>query len=408
MVRPWQQVHQLISPYTGRLFIAGIAIIVSAILGIIFPRVIGTLVDSAFNSGAGTAAIDQVALMLLVIFAVENALAVVYLYLLSSAGENIVARLREQLFTHIMMMPATFFSKNQTGAISSRLTSDITVLQTVLTSQLSQFLRQIIILVGSIGFLFVISTQLALIVLAFLPMIAGFTWYFGHRLQNASIEFQDRIAATNATAEESLAAVRVIQWFTAEHTLVGRYTRLIQRTLSVALRRARIYAVFVPLVTMLFLTGIVTVLWLGGRIVQNSIISGGDLVAFLLYGFTIAEAIVVFSTLFSEMQRAIGASRRALELLAQQSDLPEPAHPRIIGHPQGRLTFDDVSFAYSAYEPATLHHIDLSIEPGETIALVGKSGAGKSTLINLISRFYDPTDGFHHVRQHRPAQPEAA
>lgn len=393
MKRQFWHLSQLVQPYLGRLIVAVAAVVASALLGLVFPGIIGMLVDSAFNTAEGTAAVDRVALLLLGIFILENALSIVYLYLLAAVGERMIAALRAHLYAHVLMLPIKFFDQNQTGTISSRLTSDISVLQTVITSQLSQFIRQAIILVGSLIFLFAISPPLTLVVLAFMPFIVGFSLYFGGRLQTTSTEFQDHIGASNATAEESLAAVRVVQWFSAERSLIKRYRGLIDKTLEIALKRARIYAAFIPLVTMLFATGIVAVLWLGGRMVQAEEISGGDLVAFLLYGFTIAEAIVVFSTLFSEIQRALGASRRVFELLDNTTALPEPAQPQSLNQVSGALRFQEVGFRYDSRQDDILQAINLDIEPGEAVALVGRSGAGKSTLINLISRFYDPTEG---------------
>jgi len=383
----------LIRPFRWQLIVALGSVMISAVLGLFFPRVVGQLVDGAFITSSGTASLDQAALWLGVLFIVETVFTGAQMYLLSLVAESAVAQLRRRLYAHLLVLPINFFDSQKTGAITSRLTSDATVLQTVLSTGFSQLIRQIMLLVGSIVFLLLISVKLTLVVLAILPIVGLVSYYFGERLRVTSTQFQDEIATANASAEEGLSAVRVVQWFSAESSRIRQYNHLIQNSLEIALHRARINATFIPVATLLFFLGIVAVLWYGGRLVQAGELTGGALISFLLYNFTIADSIMITANLFGEFQKMLGASQRIFELLDTTSTLPEPKHPRSLGQVQGNIQFEGVSFRYESRAAAALHDVMVDIRPGEVVALVGPSGAGKSTFINLIPRFYDPVQG---------------
>ena len=384
----------LVRPYRWQLVVALIAVVIASGLGLVFPSVIGQLVDSAFgDANGGTGTLNRIALFLFGIFAVQAVFDYFRTYFLALVGEGVVADLRTKLYTHLLGLPVKFFDNRKTGEITSRLTSDVAVVQAAVSQSLAQLVSQSITLVGGVVLIFTISPRLSLVVLAVVPVIILAAVFFGRRLRRVSRDFQDRVADANASAEETIAAVRVVQWFSAQGAQVSHYVGLVQASFQVALKRARIRAIFIPAVTFAMFSAISLVLWYGGRLVFAGTLTGGDLVTFLLYTFTVAGAIGTFTGLYSQIQEALGASSRIFDLLDETSDLPEPRKPVKLGTVTGTLHFEGVSFRYSEHGTDVLKDVSLTVRAGETVALVGPSGAGKSTLISLIPRFYDPTVG---------------
>jgi subfamily B ATP-binding cassette protein MsbA len=254
-------------------------------------------------------------------------------------------------------------------------------------------MAQGITLIGGVILLFVLSVRLSMTVLSFLPLAIVAAAIFGRRLRKISTEFQDRVAEANAGAEESIAAIRVVKWFSAEPVERERYAASVGASYRVALRRARLRAVFVSLVSFVAFGTLALVLWQGGRLVVDGRMRPGELVSFLVYTLTVAGAIGTFTGLYSQLQEALGASKRIFELLDERTDLEEPDHPVSLDPVEGRVTFEDVGFRYSDRDVDVLADVTFDVAPGEVIALVGPSGAGKSTLVQLIPRFFDPVDG---------------
>lgn len=383
-----------VKPYRSQLVVATLAVIVAAGLGLVFPRIMGSLVDTAIGDDVQDATtLDRIALILLVVFLVQAAFNYLRIYTLASVGEGVVADLRKALYAQIVRLPVPFFDDRKTGEVTSRLTADTAVVQATVSTAVAQAMSQGITLVGGVILLFVISPVLSLTVLTFLPIVIIAGSFFGRRLSRVSTTFQDQVANANAFADESIASIRVVKWFTAEGDAAGRYDRAIRDSYTTALRRARLRALFVPFVTFVAFATLALVLWAGGRMVLNGTLSPGELVTFLLYTLTVAGAIATFTGLYGQLQEALGASRRIFELLDEPAEPTAPAHPIVLDSVEGSIRFDDVHFAYGDRSIAVLNGIDLEVKPGEVVAVVGPSGAGKSTLIQLIPRFYDPTAG---------------
>ena len=239
----------------------------------------------------------------------------------------------------------------------------------------------------------IISPVLSAAVLSFLPLMIIAAAVFGRRLRRISTRFQDEVAAANAFADESIAAIRVVKWFTAEEASAQRYDVAITESYRVALRRARVRALFVPIVTFVAFGTLAVVLWVGGRRMIAGDITPGDLVSFLLYTLTVAGAIGSFTGLYSALQETLGASRRVFELLGSTPEVPVAADPTPVADRDGSIRFDAVSFEYAQRDGPVLHDVDLEVAPGEVVAIVGPSGGGKSTMTQLIARFYDVTSG---------------
>jgi subfamily B ATP-binding cassette protein MsbA len=383
----------LLKPYRKWLIVAIVGVVVSASLGLVFPRIMGGLVDTAIGEEGTTATLDRIALLLFAVFLVQGAFNYVRIYALAVVGEGVVADLRRAVYDRIVRLPVPFFDGRRTGEITSRLTSDAVVVQSTVSSSAAQGLSQGITLVGGVILLVVISPVLSLTVLTFLPVVIIAAAVFGRRLRRISTSFQDEVAEANALADESIASIRVIKWFTAESDVASRYDSVILSSYSIALRRARLRALFVPFVTFVALGTLAIVLWVGGRLVLNGDLTPGQLVSFLLYTLIVAGAIGTFTGLYSELQEALGASQRIFELLDEPIEVPRQATPIAPAVREGSVLFDGVSFFYPGRDMEVLSGVDLAIAPGETVALVGPSGAGKSTLTQLIPRFYDATAG---------------
>ncbi len=281
----------------------------------------------------------------------------------------------------------------KTGEITSRLTSDVSVVQSTVSSSLASAISQGITLIGGLILMFVASVTLSAVVLSFLPFAIVAAAVFGRRLRRISTEYQDKVADANASAEEAIAANRVVKWFTAEETEIRRYVSKVQESYRVALRRARLRALFSPFVQFVGFGTIALVMWIGGRQVLDNSLTAGELVTFLLYTLTVASSIGTFTGLYGNLQEALGASQRIFELLGEQRGIEDPEFPVTFTAIEGRITFDDVGFRYSDRDIDVLDAMNLDVAPGEVVALVGPSGAGKSTVVQLIPRFFDPTSG---------------
>ena len=382
-----------VRPYRRWLVVAVVGVVVAASLGLVFPRIMGGLVDTALGADGTTATLDRIALLLFVVFLVQAAFNYLRIYAQAVVGEGVVADLRRAVYDRIVRLPVPFFDGRRTGEITSRLTSDVVVVQTTVSSSAAQALSQAITLVGGVVLLIVISPALSLTVLSFLPIVIIAAAVFGRRLRRISTSFQDEVAEANALADESIASVRVVKWFTAEDDVAARYDDAIRSSYATALRRARLRALFVPFVTFVALATLALVLWVGGRLVLNGDLTPGELVSFLLYTLIVAGAIGTFTGLYSELQEALGASQRIFELLDEPVEVSRQAEPITPADREGSVRFVRVSFSYPGRDIEVLSAVDLVVAPGETVALVGPSGAGKSTLTQLIPRFYDATSG---------------
>jgi subfamily B ATP-binding cassette protein MsbA len=381
-------------PYRRRIVAATVAVVFASGLGLVFPRIMGDLVDSALGEigSADTTTLDRFAIILVFVFLAQAGFNFLRSYWLSIAGEGVVADLRRAVFDRVVRLGVPFFDERKTGEITSRLTADAAVVQSTVSTAVAQTLAQTITLIGSVILLFLISPRLSLTVLTFLPVVIVAAAIFGRRLRRISTDFQDRLAEANSLAEEAISSVRVVKWFGAEEETARLYDHHIRASYEVAVRRARLRAIFVPTVTFVMFSTLALVLWQGGRQVIAGALTGGDLVTFLLYTLTVAGAIGSFTGLYSQLQEALGASKRIFELLDEP---PEVAAAGATSNPAriGTVTFEDVSFSYSERVGRVLWNVNLHVAPGEVVALVGPSGSGKTTMVQLIPRFYDVADG---------------
>lgn len=391
LVRLWPRVR----PYRAGLFWAGAALVVGSALGLAFPQVVRYLLDAAFERG-DRALLDKLALGLVALFTVQALLSYVQAYLLSATGERAVAGLRRELFSKLLEMPPGFFAERRTGELTSRLTTDIGLLQGVLSHQIAEFARQALTLAGAVVLLTLNQPQLTLTALGVVPVIVLTAIFFGRRLRRITTGVQDRVAEANALAEEAFSQIRTVQSFVQEPTERRRYGERIAESVRAALRRAHVRGMFFGVLTFTTFSGIAFVLWQGGRLVLENQLTAGELVQFLLYTIYIAAAIGALASFFSAYQEAVGAAERVFEILEAKPEVTDPPEPLPLPAPvQGSVSFERVSFRYleGPNAPEVLEDVTLTVAPGEIVALVGPSGAGKTTLVSLLPRFWDVTGG---------------
>jgi subfamily B ATP-binding cassette protein MsbA len=362
-----QQLLPRLRAHRNALSVAAVALVISAAIGLAFPLLVRHLMDAAFES-RDASALNSIAILLLAVFAAQAVFNFVQVFLLSATSERVIAGLRTELFAHLLTLSPGFYAERSSGELTSRLASDCSTLQTVLSHQLAEFLRQILYLVGALTLLAILHSDLMITTITVAPIVVLSAYAFGSILRAKSTRVQDELAESNATAEEAFTQIPIVQSFTREGWEEKRYENRIARALKTAIQRALVRGIF---------------------------ITAGELVSFLLYAVSVAAAITALASLYSGYQEAMGAAKRVFDLLHLEPTIKEPRHSEALppASDEGGLVFRDVWFRYGLDEPWVLRKLDLEIRPGEIVALVGPSGAGKSTLAALVPRFWDPTQG---------------
>lgn len=317
-------------------------------------------------------------------------------YLVSWIGERVVADLRKKVFDHLIELHPGFYENNRSSEIQSRLTADTTLLQSVIGSSLSMFLRNALMVIGGIVLLFITNPKLTSIVVVALPLIIAPILMFGRRVRSLSRESQDRVANVGSYVAEALGQIKTVQAYNHQQQDKQRFSHTVEQAFETARKRILQRSWLITLVIVLVLGAVAVMLWVGGMDVISGRISSGELAAFVFYALMVGMAFGTLSEVIGDLQRAAGAAERIGELLQARSEISVPTTD-LQSLPQrisGRLALENVTFAYpSRPERNALDDLTLSIEPGETLALVGPSGAGKSTILDLLLRFYDPIKG---------------
>jgi subfamily B ATP-binding cassette protein MsbA len=391
--KPLGRLLPRLRPFRAQLAIAGICLIVAAAVGLMFPQIVRKLLDAAFQQH-DRALLDRIALGLLGLFALQGVMNFIQVYLLTATTERVVASLREDVFAHLVRLSPGFFTERRTGELTSRLSADLAVLQSLMSTWISEMSRQVLFLIGGIVLLTLTHPQLTTTTLAVVPIVVGAAFLFGRRLRRASTGVQDRIAEAMAGADEAFSQIRTVQSFHREAEETRRYSAQLAGVVIAAVARARIRALFFGVVGFVAFGGVVAVLWEGGRLVLEGQLTPGALVSFLLYAIFVAASVGQLASLFGSYQEALGAASRVFELLETIPTVAEPTAPATLPKPvRGAVAFENVSFGYSLDLPEVLSDVSLRIAPGEVVALVGPSGAGKTTIASLLPRFWDVGSG---------------
>ncbi|RJF98176.1 ABC transporter transmembrane domain-containing protein [Noviherbaspirillum saxi] len=386
-------------PYRKQFMLAGIALLFAAGATLAIPYAFKQMIDLGFGA-AGTQSSAHIDLYFLALFGVACVLAIATaarFYMVSWLGERVTADLRSAVYRHVVMQSPEFFETTQTGEVLSRLTTDTTLIQTLVGTSISMALRNALLFVGGLAMLFVTSVKLSSIILVMLAAVVLPIVLFGRRVRTLSRDSQDRVADASALAGEILNAMPTVQAYTREHQEATRFGNSIERAFKAAMRRIRARSLLTVMAILLVFGAIVFVLWLGAHAVIEGRMTAGELGQFILYASIVAGAIGALSEVLGEAQRAAGAAERLLELLAVRSPIQSPPHPLPLPHRLAggaSLNLRHVGFHYpSRPQSAAIADLTLDIVAGETVAIVGPSGAGKTTLFQLLLRFYDPQQG---------------
>jgi ATP-binding cassette subfamily B protein len=392
--RALRRIFAFVRPYRLRLAGAILALTVAAATVLALGQGLRRLVDEGFRSGE-TAPLDRAVFILIGVVIVLAVSTYSRFYLVSWIGERVVADLRRGVFDRVITLNLSYFETRRTGEILSRLTTDTTLLQTVIGSSLSQALRNAMMLAGGLVMLFLTSAKLTSMVLLIVPVVVVPILAYGRRVRHLSRDSQDAIAGLSAYAEEAINAVRTVQAFTHEAIDRTRFGSHAEAAFAVARRRIAVRAVLTALVILLAFGAVAVILWIGGHDVMAGRISAGDLSAFVFYAIVVAAAAGTLSEVWGDLQRAAGGAERIVELLDTEPEIAAPAQP--VGFPvppRGEIAFDEIGFRYPARpDRSALDGFSLRVAQGETVALVGASGAGKTTVFQLLLRFYDPQRG---------------
>jgi subfamily B ATP-binding cassette protein MsbA len=386
-----KRLFSYLRPHKGRMVIAVLSLVSGSILGLVFPWVMQDLIDAVLGE-RDFQQLNYITALLIFVFLLRSVFYYFQIYSLSFIGERIVVDLRKQVFEHLQSLSLRFYADRKVGELISRLASDVTLLRTALTSNIATVLSQSITFLGSFILMIILNWRLTAFILATTPLIVGSGAVFGAYLKKLSTQVQDEVAGASAIAEETLSGIRIVKAFTREAFESLKYSQQIERTFKVVMKQTVVRSAFGPLISFFAFASLAGVLWVGGREVLEGRLTAGALIAFLVYGINIAASLGAFTSLYSQIQEAAGATRRLFELLDTEPDIRERPGAIRLESVKGHLILDRVSFAYQDTNPV-LDNISLEILPGEVLALVGPSGAGKTTIFNLIPRFYDPIQG---------------
>lgn len=380
-------------PYKGLMIGATIALILTAAMSLTLPLAVRRVVD---NFRIGDSEVLNLYFMAAMVIAAVLAVGTGVRYaLVTRLGERVVADIRIAVFDRVIGMSPEFYEKIMTGEVLSRITTDTTLIQSVLGSSVSIALRNMLLFAGGMVLMLLTSAKLTGMVLLIVPAVVVPILVLGRRLRVISRENQDWIAASSGNAGEALGAVQTVQAFTNESASRERFADMTETSYVVSKKRIQTRAVLTVIVIFLVFTGIVGVLWMGANDVRQGEMTEGTLIQFVIYAIIMAGSVAALSEIWSELQRAAGATERLVELLNAQDTVLDPEGPVALPDPvRGEITFDDVTFRYPARpETLALDSLSLTVKPGETVAFVGPSGAGKTTVIQMIQRFYDPDQG---------------
>ena len=392
--RLWRQLRRILAyarPQRLPILIGLLVFMAANGLSLVLPLGIRTLLDTALQRSEPSL-LHMLALGLLGLFLVRFALGYVGAYLLMLAGERMVLDLRKHLYRHLHSLDLRFFHDQRIGDLSSRLSSDTAAIRNAVTETLAAALLQLVQLVGALAIMLAINWRLSLLVLLAAPAATFISQTFAPRLRKIAHAVQEQLGRTLAVAQEALAGYQVVKAFARGPYETGRYGQALEKLFVTARTSARINSFFRSLIALVAAISTIALFWFGGLEVIQGRLSAGDLVAFLFYSQMITQSLTLLAQQYTEIHLILGVSRRVFEILDLEPAIRDAPDARALPTTRGHLAFEGVSFGYTPGHPV-LHDIALTVEPGETVAIVGASGAGKTTLLHLVNRFFEPTAG---------------
>jgi ABC-type multidrug transport system fused ATPase/permease subunit len=403
-----------IKPYRGKFILGLVFIALSAFTTSLFPFFLGKMVDAA-SPGASSGlmgntpgivnmlGLDKInwtlnvtLTLIFVQLAVQTVFSFMRVYLLTEVGEKSLANMRKDVYSKLLSMPMSFFTEKRVGELSNRISSDLSLIQDAISITLAEFLRGIFTLVIGLGFIFWISTKLALIMLAVVPVIAVLAVVFGMRIRKMARKAQDQLAESGTIVQETFQGISIVKAFTSEASEITRYVKSIYAVVDTAIANARYRGAFISFMIFSVFGAIAFVMWYGANMIQTGELTIGALTMFVIFSMFVGGTFAGFADMFSQLQKTLGATQSVREILRGEGEDVALVDESIDAkyHIQGSVRFEQVAFSYPSRSDVTvLKEISLQANVGEQIALVGPSGAGKSTLASLLLKFYQPTSG---------------
>ncbi len=391
-VRKAMRIFQFLLPHKWTFLVGLVFLLLSSSVSLIFPKLMGNLIQEATSGVGAFENINSIALGLLLLFAFQSVFSYFRVVLFVNVTQKTLSALRKAIFEHIIHLPMNYFNTHRVGELNSRISSDVALLQETFTTTSAEFIRQIVILFGGVVMLFFVSPKLSLFMLAVLPIIILLAVFYGKKLKNYSKNIQEKIADSNAVVEEAFSGIANVKAFTNELFEMNRYQKDVDTIEDISIKGGKLKGAFISFIVFGVFGAIVGVVWYGVRLIKTGDLTVGGLSEFLLLTIFIAASIGSIGNLYAQVQKAIGASEKLMDILDE--------HPESINQEgeyeelKGEISFANVNFSYpSRPEVQVLNGINFKIDKGEQIALVGGSGAGKSTLISLMMQLYDNADG---------------
>lgn len=380
-----------VRPYLARLMLAGLLVSGVALINLALVRLAGTLWDIITVQHDADRMTQSIGLFLVLVI-LQGFCSMGHSYLTAWVSQEVVADFRKHLFGHLQTLTVSFFARRRTGELLSRLMTDVTVIQSIVTEAPIDGVKQLVTFVGGITFLLMMNWRLCLLILILLPLLVLVAKVFGRRLKSLSTSIQDQTALLSTLVEEVISGIRIVKSFVQTQREKTRFADQVDHTLNLILRRAAIMAVFIPVISLLTFSSATAVLWYGGRQVIDGVVTPGDLFAFVLFAGILIGPFSSAARVFAQIKEAQGATQRVFEILDAQPDICDRPDGQTLETVDGHVRVENVSFSYDTRHPV-LSKLSFEAKPGELVALVGPTGAGKTTVINLLHRFYDPTEG---------------
>ena len=380
-----------LKPYLSRMVLAGLLVMGVAAINLALLRLAGTLWDVITVQHDQSRMTDMITVFLGLVV-LQGFCSMGHSYLTAWISQRIIADFRRHLFAHLHTLSVSFFSRRRTGELLSRLMNDVTVVQSVVTETPIDSAKQLVTFVGGITFLLMMNWRLCLLILVLLPLLVLVAKVFGRKLKSLSTSIQDHTAAMSTLIEEVISGIRIVKSFVQTQREESRFAAQVEQTLALTMRKAGVMAVFIPVISLLTFSAAAAVLWYGGRQVIDGSVSPGDLFAFVLFAGILIGPFSSAARVFAQIREAQGATQRVFEILDTGSEVSDSPTATTLSSVSGHIRAEHIGFAYDPRQPV-LMDISFEAKPGELVAIVGPTGAGKTTVMNLLHRFYDPTEG---------------